>query len=632
MPNTTPTAANRRQRCYIAAALCLLTLTAILRFYQLPEHILWYDEAVAANHAQQSISHLLHETRHHNTSPILNPLILYATQKIHSSPFTVRAASAIVSALTVAALLFLLPRAGISRAITLLTAPLIILSAPAIQHSQNAREYSLDAFVALMLIIGLLSYLRHRQKALLCASLLIAPLTQYGLILFAIAILCAAAIHTPKQKHNPHQSRIHNWINPRLPLIPPAAFFLTGCAITYAITLRFQLQARDRVLIYLKNGYYQGDWNNLTSIIEFAYSRTQKFLDYHLPQDTETLAIAAIAIALIISLTQRRPHPILTLFLISLTIAIAAALLKIYPLADFRQTIYLSPALFLSIAVALHTLINLLNSRTRPSWIAPTAATILFALIAINGIRTLQQNNPYQDLTQAKTVLTALQQQPQENEIIYVSEKLTPTIKFYQNQLPDSNYHHCRQSPNFGACQQDLIKQTNFSPTGQTWILAYPHELQTLKPFDHRFQVTPAASQDITLLQIKGRAIPQEQWQTKLNAAPDPIIRADFNVHLANNELLYTKNPCHPSDTTPKFSLHLYPANPNDIPPDRQPHGFDNQDFTFRHTTAAIINRQCLAAIQLPPYPLTAIRTGQYINHGNGNYQILWQARHQFPQ
>ena len=82
MPNTTPTPANRRQRYYIAAALCLLTLTAILRFYQLPEHILWYDEAVAANHAQQSISHLIHETRHHNTSPILNPLILYAAQKI----------------------------------------------------------------------------------------------------------------------------------------------------------------------------------------------------------------------------------------------------------------------------------------------------------------------------------------------------------------------------------------------------------------------------------------------------------------------------------------------------------------------------------------------------------------------
>ena len=289
MPNTTPTAANRRrQRYYIAAALCLLTLTAILRFYQLPEHILWYDEAVAANHANQSISHLIHETRHHNTSPILNPLILYATQKIASTPFTVRAASAIVSALTVAALLFLLPRAGISRAITLLTAPLIILSAPAIQHSQNAREYSLDAFVALMLIIGLLSYLRHRQKALLCLSLLIAPLTQYGLILFAIAILCAAAIHTPKPKPNPRQSRIHNWINPRLPLIPPAAFFLTGCAITYAITLRFQLQARDRVLIYLKNGYYQGDWNNLTSIIEFASTRGAASLTSHPAHSPET--------------------------------------------------------------------------------------------------------------------------------------------------------------------------------------------------------------------------------------------------------------------------------------------------------------------------------------------------------
>ena len=62
----------------------------------------------------------------------------------------------------------------------------------------DTREYSVDALVAVLMIAGLLWYLRDGRKALLCASLLIGPLLQYGLVLFAAAAAIGAAmIHPP---------------------------------------------------------------------------------------------------------------------------------------------------------------------------------------------------------------------------------------------------------------------------------------------------------------------------------------------------------------------------------------------------------------------------------------------------
>ena len=58
----------------------------------------------------------------------------------------------------------------------------------AIRHAQDAREYSIDALLAVLLIAGLLWYLRDGRKALLGVALFVAPLLQYGLVLFGVAV------------------------------------------------------------------------------------------------------------------------------------------------------------------------------------------------------------------------------------------------------------------------------------------------------------------------------------------------------------------------------------------------------------------------------------------------------------
>ena len=169
-------------------------MSAGLRFHDLAEKSLRHDEAVTANISRGTLSEVVSGTRSRASSPILYPLGLYAVQKVESTPFSIRLVPATASILTVALMLLLLPRLGVARGAAFLAALLATLSVEAIRHAQDGREYSIDALVVLLMLAGLLRYLRDSKKVLLCASLFVAPLVQYGLVLFGVAVIGAAAI------------------------------------------------------------------------------------------------------------------------------------------------------------------------------------------------------------------------------------------------------------------------------------------------------------------------------------------------------------------------------------------------------------------------------------------------------
>ena len=629
-----------RGRWYFAVCLFLLIIAAALRFWDLPEHILWYDEATVANHARESISELVRLTRYYDTSPILNPAILYTIQQIESSPLTVRLASAAAGTLTVGAMLFLLPRAGLSRRIALPAALLYILSVPAIEHGQSALVYTVDALVATLLIAGLLQYVHNGKKMLLGMSLFMAPLTQYGLVLLSIAVIGAALAHSPcygGRVWDYGKGRVGRWVGRRIGLVGPMAFFIAGCIVTYAVTLRFQLADRGRVVGYLEPFYYQGELNDLVSMLEFVYSRIGWFLRYHLPWDDAGLLAAAVtALILLAFLAKGRFNLVITLFLFSIIIAIAAALLKIYPLGDIRQAMYLAPALFLAVSCAIHSLAERAASRLRRRWLAPAGTALFVGAIAFYGIQTINQDTPYQEERKDKDILAYLKEIPREGEAVYVSARMSPTVRFYQWQR-DDDYHYCPDNDDFGYCRDDLLHQTNFSPSGKTWVVAYRYEWEKLGGFDGRFRVEDVADgrnvggRQLVLRLIRGRAVAPAQWLGQIDAAGEPLIRGDFDVYAAGSELLYIKDPCHPSDVEARFALHLFPANLDDLPADRRGHGFDNLDFVFREAggrhRGAIVGRRCLAAVRLPDYPVVAVRTGQFVRGGDGGVETLWSGR-----
>ena len=106
----------------------------------------------------------------------------------------------------------------------------------------------------------------------------------------------------------------------------------------------------------------------------------------------------------------------------------------------------------------------------------------------------------------------------------------------------------------------------------------------------------------------------------------EPVIKADFSVHLDRNRLIWRREPCSPEDTRGYIFLHVVPKDVNDLPEDRRRHGFDNLDFHF-HTRGAIFDGKCLAAVSLPDYAIAAFRTGQSVGDGP-----IWEGEYAWPE
>ena len=93
----------------------------------------------------------------------------------------------------------------------------------------------------------------------------------------------------------------------------------------------------------------------------------------------------------------------------------------------------------------------------------------------------------------------------------------------------------------------------------------------------------------------------------------EPVIRSRFDVYYADNQLIYTKEQCTEEDVTPRFFLHVIPADPADL---ETPY-FNNRDFEFIPGVFrnGLDDGRCVTIRPLPDYAVDRIRTGQNL-HG----------------
>ena len=457
---------------YYAAGASVLCLAFGLRFHDLPGNALWFDEAIAANNARGTWADVMAHTQQRNSSPLLYPFLLYAIQKIGSSPFSVRVASAAASVLTVAVMLWLWPRTGVPRRAAFLAAFLAALSGNAILHAQDAREYSLDALVAALMIGGLLAYVNQGRKWLLGVTLAIGPLLQYGVALFGIAALAAAGL-APLARggaartgdgdalQRRRQERARDWI--RFLFV-----FLASGGVSFATALRFQWVAGGWANdTYLLDYYLQGPIRE--SGLAFAVSRTWLAWTYHMPESMAALAAAAFSALLLVSLARLRLSPILVLCLAGGAVAVAAALVRIYPLGDIRQTLYLGPLFFLASGFALHALAAGVSAVAGQPWLAHACLGAAASASALFGVAALGRANPYREMEDINTVLAVLEERAQAADPIFVTQGAAPAVRFYRPD-PTASEIYVECSLEQAACIDDLIRRL---PAGATrfWLV-----------------------------------------------------------------------------------------------------------------------------------------------------------------
>ena len=113
----------------------------------------------------------------------------------------------------------------------------------------------------------------------------------------------------------------------------------------------------------------------------------------------------------------------------------------------------------------------------------------------------------------------------------------------------------------------------------------------------------------------------------------EPIIDSRYDVYLIENDLIYVNTHCDRYyDLAATFFLHLFPADPRDLPPERAEYGFQNWGFTFQTGEGSSVDGICVATRQLPEHEITAIRTGQYLFDYASLDTEIWEAEFRFDE
>ena len=137
------------------------------------------------------------------------------------------------------------------------------------------------------------------------------------------------------------------------------------------------------------------------------------------------------------------------------------------------------------------------------------------------------------------------------------------------------------------------------------------------------------------LSQVRPSEIPSGPGTTGLDRArrpaePDELLfGGDFQVYLQEGvRLRYVRENCAEGDTNARFFLHLTPRDLADLPPESREQGFENRDFSFAAAGGRLWQGRCVAQLQLPGYPIAALRSGQYTAGGGEQ----WAGGYVFPE
>ena len=616
-----------RKHLYYAACVGVLVAAAVLRFHNLSETSLWLDEAIAANNSRGTFWEVALYTRHRNSSPVFYPYLLWAVQLVESSPFSVRFVPALASTLTVGVFLFVLPNVGVGRTASLIAGLLAGLSPAAIEEARGVREYGVDALVALLLIVGVLIYLTDRKKKLpLCATLIVAPTLQYGLALFAVAAIATAMTgvlwtEVRLDARTDFSDRLRTALRLTGDMLWPCASFAVGCAIAL-VTLSGQWKGSGWYAPSAEtSGYFQGEFYELLRIVDFVSTQTWAMIEYHIGL---VAPLVLLSLAILLFRIVRRPQfdAIPMIFLVSVTIAALAAILNVYPLGGIRQNTFLGPVVFLVSGFALSSVIFRFPSHPARHWL--TAITI--ATIALSGIYSLDQADPYRARTEVKQAIDILEEQRRAGDSVYVGGYAAPVVQFYEGKVGAGkhySYGRCL-GPYFQTrldeCAADLrdkIMVLDYSGAAANGreaklYLLFHNEVPgdaLIDAFGEFYK------DDVELMPVYGGLLHAvanfSQIAPNVTSPIDGesrvgnlIISDEYNVYVNGRELTYVNRECSPYDTAATFFLDLIPK--------RESAGAETFEFSFEENGTRL-GRTCKTTYLMPEYDVMRIRTGQHV-------------------
>lgn len=405
------------------AALLLLAMAVGLRLYCLGTRSLWYDEAATANASRGTLLQAFDETRHFS-APMAHPYLLYLVEKVESTPRAVRMPSVVASVLVVLLMLAMV-RAGISPEACIFAAAMLACSSSQIRYAQEVREYALAVLAATILIYLFLRWeaagTRTRQPWLLYVALFLAPLVQYGLVLFSGAILASIAIRLLWVRETRFRAS-H--------LAVATASLGVGSLASLLLTLRYQFHAAG-VPWYLTADYLD---SKRASLLRFLGQNSADLLRFFIPGRLLYVFVAlSIATLCIAEIRRRTIHPALLLTFLSLFITFGASMARVYPYGGVRQCLFLAPGVALIAGLAFADLVQRIKvPRQREAATAAVLGIIVVSLLISLYRGNLKKQWPYGEYEDIQSVLSPLNRGLAPQDQVWVNHDAVPAVQFYR--------------------------------------------------------------------------------------------------------------------------------------------------------------------------------------------------------
>jgi Dolichyl-phosphate-mannose-protein mannosyltransferase len=442
---------------FIAAALLLLVSATALRFFHLGKRSLWYDEAVTANASRGTFAQVLEKTRGYS-APVIHPYLLYLAEKVDRGPEAVRMPSVLASLLAVVMMLAMV-RVKVSPNSALFSAAILAFSSSQIRYAQEVREYALAVLVATVLIFALLRWeasgSRHDHPALLYAALFIAPLVQYGLVLFAFAILSTIFLRLLVTRNTSFSLSRG---------LTASSFLVAGGLLSLFLTLRTQYHPGGTQW-YLTKNYFDP---STMGPLHFLSTNSIGLVMFLIPGHMVDLCFAAATIIFCILQAMGRKSVTVTLLLLtSLSITIAVSLARVYPYGGIRQCLFLAPVLALFAGVVLADLPDRIKGPLQP-----LATVVVMGVIVLSLFRDTLHSWPYRELEDSQSILKQLEKSMAPNDQVWVNHDAVAAFQFYlPKKDPRFTYGKFHANPN--EYYPELLRSIN--PEDSRLWLVFSH-------------------------------------------------------------------------------------------------------------------------------------------------------------
>ena len=155
-----------------------------------------------------------------------------------------------------------------------------------------------------------------------------------------------------------------------------------------------------------------------------------------------------------------------------------------------------------------------------------------------------------------------------------------------------------------------------YLPLALAWSVVVAVLLRTSRPVMHGLAFLVLGGV-LTLAGLLWQQSASTSLLKAIDSGPDllrkrALVYDHFDVYLQDHRLIYRRWECEDADLKRRFVLDLYPKHLADLPPEHRAQGYISTTFYFIHHRWFTFSGNCIATVDLPPFPIAKITTGNY--------------------